>query len=52
MRRWKPPTPKLGRDAIVLALVTLTAGLSSGLPVTRRDPNVRRRPRRPMPRRP
>ena len=26
MRRWKPPTPKLGRDAVVLALVTLTAG--------------------------
>ncbi len=26
MRRWKPPTPKLGRDAVVLTLVTLTAG--------------------------
>ena len=26
MRRWKPPTPRLGRDAVVLALVTLTAG--------------------------
>ena len=26
MRRWKPPTPKLGRDAVILALVTLTAG--------------------------
>lgn len=26
MRRWKPPTPKLGRDAVVLGLVTLTAG--------------------------
>ena len=25
MRRWKPPTPKLGRDAVVLAVVTLTA---------------------------
>ena len=26
MRRWKPPTPKLGRDAVILALVSLTAG--------------------------
>lgn len=26
MRRWKPPTPKLGRDAVILALVILTAG--------------------------
>ncbi len=26
MRRWKPPSPKLGRDAVILALVSLTAG--------------------------
>ena len=26
MRHWKPPTPKPGRDAVVLALVILTAG--------------------------
>ncbi len=46
MRRWKPPTPKLGRDAVILALVTLTAGALVWIAGHERQPE---RPEPPQP---